>query len=151
MALRHTYFSAQSFNPMPWLEQRLHPCRHAVTLKLRDRPVRVHWTRRAQVALDARERPLCVEMQLYFSCMVKQRVLFHEGPCDDAYVRVNSALRLRASTVESAVCSPEEFAAGYPARRELETTAALRMIPHQLWLDHRDGQWHGEMSFSRPR
>lgn len=147
MALRHTYFSANGFNPMPWLDRRLNPYRHATTVNLRGQPVHVQWTRRAQAALDRRTDPLCVEMQLYFSCVVKKRVLFHEPPDPHVYTRVVAALRLRASAVESDVCSPEDFAAGYPARRELETEAALRMVPRSLWLDYCHGEWVGEMGF----
>ena len=149
MALRHTYFSASGFNPVPWLDRRLHPYRHTATATLRGQPVRVHWTRRAQAALDRRKDPLWVEMQLYFSCVVKKRVLFHETADTGEYTRVTAALNLRASAVESDACSPEVFAAHYPARRELDTAAALRMVPRHLWLDHRHGDWVGEMSFDR--
>ena len=145
MALRHTYFSASGFNPMPWLDRRLNPYRHRASAVIRDRTVQVHWTDRAAAALNDRTRPLHVEMQVYFSCVVKKRVLFHEDAGTATFKEASEQLRLRASAVESDVCTPEAFAEHYPARRELDTRAAGRMVPQDLWLDYRRGEWSGTM------
>lgn len=147
MALRHTYFSANAFNPLPWLQRRLHPFLHHHAITLRGQTVHVRWTKRAQEGLDERSTPLYIEMQLYFSCVVQKRVLFHEPSPDPDYISVNDWLCVRATAVESDVCSPEAFAAEHPARRELESAAALKMVPRALWLDRVDGQWWGEMGF----
>ncbi|MFO7955211.1 hypothetical protein [Thioalkalivibrio sp.] len=146
MALRHTYFSAAGFNPLPHIDRWLHPYRLAADVPLRDRTVHVYCTGRAREALQTRATPLYVEMQLYFSCVVKKRVLFHDTPSRSDFVEAGDHLRVRASTVESDVCSPEAFAAGYPARRELSSVGAQRMVPRNLWLDYRAGQWVGEIA-----
>jgi hypothetical protein len=145
MALRHTYFSASGFNPVPWLDRRLNPYRHQASAVIRDRTVQIHWTERAAAALNERTRPLYVEMQVYFSCIVKKRVLFHADAATEAFTEATQQLRVRASAVESDICTPEAFAAHYPARRELTTPAAGRMVPHHLWLDYQHGEWVGSM------
>ncbi|WP_024327712.1 hypothetical protein [Thioalkalivibrio sp. AKL19] len=146
MALRHTYFSAAGFNPLPHIDRWLHPYRLAAEVTLRERTVHVYWTDRARQALEEQTTPLYVEMQLYFSCVVKKRVLFHESPPRSDFVAAVPQLYVRASTVESDICSPEAFAAGYPARRELSSAGTRRMVPRNLWLDYRAGQWVGEMA-----
>lgn len=146
MALRHTYFSLRGFNPLPWLDRQLHPYCRSETVRLRGQVVRVHWTDRAHAALAERDEPLWVEMQLYFSCVVKKRVLFHDRGHGTEYTPVFGRLQVRASAVESDVCSPADFAAGYPARRELENVGARRMVPRRLWLDYCHGEWVGEMA-----
>ena len=43
---------------------------------INDKPLMVGWTPRAQLELDHRTQPLYVEMELYFSCMVKKYITF---------------------------------------------------------------------------
>ncbi|WP_018881773.1 MULTISPECIES: hypothetical protein [unclassified Thioalkalivibrio] len=150
MALRHTYSSAAGFNPLPHIDRWLHPYRLTTTVMIRGRTIHIHWTDRALEAVEDRATPLYVEMQLYFSCVVKKRVLFYETPPASDFVVAGPRLHVRARTVESDVCSPEDFAAGYPARRELSSAGALRMVPRTLWLDYQGGQWVGEMAVGGP-
>lgn len=146
MALRHTYFSASGLNPLPYLERWWHPHRNGTTVTIRDRAVGIRWTDRARRALAERESALYVEMQLYFSCVVQKHVVFHDTPDHSDFVEAGDNLYVRASAVESDICTPEEFAASHPARRELDSAAAMRMVPRSLWLDYRRGAWTGEMA-----
>lgn len=146
MALRHTYFSAAGLNPLPRIDRWLHPYHPATAVTIRGRRVHIHWTERAREALQDRDAPLYVEMQLYFSCVVKKRVLFHTAATEPDFVQAGPHLHVRASTVESSICSPEDFAAGYPARRELSSAGARRMVPRNLWLDYRGREWRGEIA-----
>ena len=144
MSLRHTYFSASGFNPIPWLERLANPHSHETEVPLRDHPLRVRWTERAEQALQKRSAPLNVEMQLYFSCVVKKRVLFPERARKGTKVP-DGRIRLVFRTVESDACDPESFAAGYPERRDLSSAQARKMHARELWLDFRRGRWEGEM------
>jgi hypothetical protein len=105
MGLRHTYFSAAAFNPLPWLERLTHPYVYRADVTLRDAQLPVRWTARAERALRRREAPLNVEMQLYFSCVVVKRVLFPEVAPADA-VDVNGRVRVAFHVVESEACDP---------------------------------------------
>lgn len=82
-------------------------------------------------------------MQLYFSCVVKKRVLFHEQSLHPDHV-VNDKLRILFRCVQPTSCDPEEFARHYPEKRQLQSTAAQRMHPKELVFDFRDGHWQGE-------
>lgn len=136
-----SYFSIG--NPLQYLDRWFNPPRHTKTVTLRDKPLDVEWTKRAQRALGQRDKPLVIEMQLYFSCVVKKRVLFHDSYDLDA-VAVNDEITVAFRPVESTSCDPVEFAKNYPVKQEFESTAALKMRPKHLLVDYVHGKWVGE-------
>lgn len=50
----------------------------SATVTINGKPVRGEWTAAAARALASREAPLCVELELYFSCLVKKFVHFRD-------------------------------------------------------------------------
>jgi hypothetical protein len=144
VGLRHTYFSAAAFNPLPWLERLTHPYVHQAGVPLRGAQLTVRWTGRAERALRRRTAPLNVQMQLYFSCVVVKRVLFPEAPPADA-MDLQGRIRVAFHVVESEACDPETYAAQHPQRRLLDSPGAGRMRPRELLLDFRRSRWEGEM------
>lgn len=100
----------------------------------------------AERALHGRDSCLCVEMELYFSCLIRKRVHFHRPPRPDA-VRVGEALILSFRPVMSrggclvAEGDPEGLLVDLP------TDGPQRFVPHWLRLDHRKGQWLGEFGY----
>lgn len=141
MNLRDSYFAIPS--PMAFIDRWLHPWKRSNTIVLRDDSLKVSWTNRAQRALLSRHKPLIAEMQLYFSCMVKKRVLFHDET-DHETVTVNEQLKVLFRPVQSLKCSPEEFAENHPVKQEFKTLAAVKMKPKSLEIDFKKGQWVGE-------
>jgi hypothetical protein len=135
-----SYFSIP--DPRRVLDRLLHRCRHRRTVSIGERPVEVCWTQRAALELQRRRQPLVVELQLYFSCMVKKRVLFHDQPLADS-APVSDELRLAFRAVSSAACDPLEFAASYPQGEVLSNAASARMIPRRVELDFRHHGWEG--------
>jgi hypothetical protein len=131
-------------NPLRILDRWLNRFQHRQTLCLDLREVDVRWTDRAERALQLRREPLIVELQLYFSCVVKKRVLFHEQVSFDT-ARVNDRLELAFRPVASAVCEPREFAASFPEGRDLSGGVASRMVPRRVDIDCRKRNW--EASF----
>jgi hypothetical protein len=141
--LRGSYFAIG--NPLNIFLGWLHPYRYCETVSLNGHELEVSWTRRADKSLQQRSHSLLVEMQLYFSCVVQKRVLFHNED-DNDYVVVNKRLRVCFHPVEAEACDPELFASQHPARRVLNSRSATRMHPRQLLIDYRKGQWRGEFS-----
>lgn len=146
MGFKATYFSAEMFDPRVVLARLAHPYRHRATVGLRGGELTIRWTSRAERALRrTRGDPLPVEMQLYFACVVKKRVLFPDRAPAHA-VAVAERFFVHLTTVESDRCDPVSFAANYPVKGELTSAAANRMRARELLLDYRLGKWQGEFS-----
>jgi hypothetical protein len=145
LSLRASYFAIE--NPWRLLDRWINPCRYRQTVQINQRRVDVAWTARAERALRASTQPLVVEMQLYFSCVVKKRVLFHRHT-DFATVRVDDRLEIAFRPVAAAACDPYEFALHYPAARDLSAGPAARMVPRQVEIDFRAGRWQGRFGYA---
>lgn len=143
MTLGQSYFFLGDLAPRRLLERALNPYRHQATVTMHNTPLDVLWSGRAGKVLSGRDKPLHVEMQLYFSCVVKKRVLFHEYK-DDSGITVKGKLNLEFVPVEASSCDPVEFASNYPVRRVMDSPAAGRMHPSVLRIDFRKGRWEGE-------
>lgn len=126
-----------------WIDRKLHPYEVMATVDFAGFPLAVRWTQRAQREFETREKSLNVEMQLYFSCLVKKRIIFHAAAPESA-LRVNEKLRIIFRPVQAASCDPEEFARNYPEKRQLDSRAAQKMRPSTLMLDFKCGEWLGE-------
>lgn len=142
--LHGSYFSIQ--NPVQLIDRWVHAYCHHRNVELNGKRLRVEWTGRAERALSGRRDPVIVEMQLYFSCVVKKLVLFHEQ-ADLETIAVNKKMRIAFRTIQSAVCDPEEFARNYPVGRVLNSPAAAKMIPSKISIDFRKGHWQGEFGY----
>jgi hypothetical protein len=141
MNLHNSYFAIKS--PLEILDRWLNPFRHSARLQFRGKELVIRWTDRAEKAFKLRGKPLIAEMQLYFSCVVKKRVLFHDDSTMDKY-NVNNKLDISFRSVQSSACSPEEFANNYPVNNEFNSNAAKKMHPSLLYLDYHNGNWKGE-------
>ncbi len=144
MNLSNSYFAIA--NPFLLFDRWIHQYRHQRCVLLQGKKIEVTWTKRADEVLEKRREPLMIEMQLYFSCVVKKRVLFHQRVDFDT-VSVDEKLGLGYRAIQSAVCDPETFAQDYPAGRLLDSIAASKMQPSRLNIDFRQGRWQGEMAF----
>ena len=112
---------------------------------LNGKEVDVEWSAAAQSALERREFALTVELELYFSCLVKKFVHFHESPPASESVAVTDQLRLLFRPVTSAACSMDlAERLGRQPEVDLDGPIARKLAPRRVWIDHRRGGWHAE-------
>jgi hypothetical protein len=142
--LQASYFAID--NPLRLLDRWCNKFRHRETVRINQRDVEVSWTERADRALQDGRQRLIVELQLYFSCVVQKRVLFHEDADFDTTV-VNNRLEIAFRPIASAVCDPREFALSHPAGKDLSHGVAARMIPRVVEIDYRRGNWEGRFGY----
>ena len=142
--LSASYFAID--NPLRWLDRWIHRYQHHQTVRINQRDVDVCWTGRAEAALQSSQQPLIIELQLYFSCVVKKRVLFHRQVEFDT-VTVNNRLELAFRPIASAVCEPREFAMNHPMGKDLSRGVAGRMVPGRVEIDFRQGEWEGQFYY----
>ncbi len=101
----------------------------------------LHYTKRAEDQLQQRVQPLIVEMQIYFSCVVQKRVIFHDTYERNSF-QVNDKLSIAQRVVQSDVCTPTYFAENHPIKKELTSKAADKMNAKALFLDYKKGKWN---------
>jgi hypothetical protein len=119
--------------------------RHGVTVAWHGKPVSVEWSRSADAALARRTQPLTVELELYFSCLVKKFVHFHESVPERETMAVNDRLRIYFRTVTSAACSMDlAYCLGRQPEMELDGGVVRKLAPTRVWIDHRRDGWTAE-------
>ncbi len=132
-------------NPFYLIDKWLNPYAYNERITLKDKPLSIEWTKRAQREFIKKNSPLIVEMQLYFSCVVKKRVLFTDNANFNS-ATVNDNLSVAFHPVESASCDPIEFAKNFPEKRRFDSSASQKMHPKQLKIDYKNQIWQGEFS-----
>lgn len=115
------------------------------TVSVNGKPVTVVWTRSAAQKLAERSRPLVLELELYFSCLVKKFVHFHDEAPGRATTQVTDKLQLYFRAVTSTACTMDVAdALGRQPEIELETAAVRKLAPKRVRLDFDSGQWAAE-------
>lgn len=119
--------------------------RHGAQVRVNGRPVDVEWSAGAQAALERREFALTVELELYFSCLVKKFVHFHELAPALESIAVTERLRVAFRPVTSTACSMDMAERlGRQPELDLDGPIAGKLAPKRVWIDHRRGRWQGE-------
>ena len=117
----------------------------SATIHINGKEVLVEWTRSAQQMLKERTQPLMMELELYFSCLIKKFVQFHDGLDNNDTVRISDNFHIRFRTLTSTACSIDELPKGQrQPPTELDTPIAKRLAPKRIRVDYRNQQWQGE-------
>jgi len=121
---------------------------HALrTARLASRDLEVRLSAAASAALAARATPLVVEMELYFSCLIRKRVQFLPAAHPDALcVSLDEQLTVCFRPVMTRQCTLSDVEdkpdlEGFPIQRP------EAFVPKRLALDFRRGAWSGEFGF----
>ncbi|GAB4179324.1 MAG: hypothetical protein OHK0026_01860 [Rhodocyclaceae bacterium] len=118
--------------------------RHTTGIVINGRDVWVEWSESAAAELARRSRPLVVELELYFSCLVKKFVRFHEDAGGRQTVAASEKLLFYFRPVTSTGCSFElAERLGRQPETELSGEAVRRIAPKSVNLDFAGGAWRG--------
>ena len=115
-------------------------------IQLLDRPIAITLTPQAEKALALRQSPLLVEMELYFSCLIRKAVRFYEIPSEDSVI-VSDKLHLRFRPVMTRHCGTD-YEGEEPPLTDFPITRAERYVPHWLRIDNQNGEWRGEFGYA---
>ena len=119
---------------------------HQVITRPRE-PLQLRISRSAQAALDRRESPLLLELELYFSCLVRKRVHVRDELDADAVV-LNDKLRVRFRPVVTQQCAMRDVEPENPPVMDMPAVNPQRFFPHWLTLDFRRGHWIAEFGYA---
>jgi hypothetical protein len=121
------------------------------TVELEGRSLEIEVSRAASEQLDKLETSLKLEMELYFSCMIRKQVRFRQT-LDTLYkVAVNDKLEIGFRPVMTKACSiTDTDENGKPPLTDFPIVKPECYIPHWLKLDYRKGEWQGEFGYLDP-
>ena len=110
------------------------------------KPVRVKWSASAEKEMCNRRSPVLAEMELYFSCLIRKRVLFHEVGGGASYVAINENLQITFRPVMTKSCGTLD-GTGKPPLDDMPVTNPAAFVPSWLTIDFKRGQWQGEFGY----
>ena len=116
-------------------------------IKIQNRSVEISLTRAAEKALSKRELPLFVEMELYFSCLIRKQVLFHELQRQTDSVSAGDKLSVSFHPVVTNSCMIKE-AGKEPEKSDFEMKRKDSFVPKWLKLDFKKGALIGEYGYT---
>ncbi len=132
-------------------ERRLGAKAYSGTVHLEGKPVHVEVSAAAVKALAQRDQALLVELELYFSCLVRKQLRFRLLEADEASqnppVQVLPGLYTRFRAVTTRHCAIVD-AGGKPPVDTMPIRHPERFVPDWIKLDFRARQWLGEYGFA---
>ena len=118
-------------------------------IHLYGKAVQCRITRAARAAAAQLTAPLVVEMELYFSCLVRKALRFRPPTDADAVIeeaRLSEHLRVRFRPVTTQHCSLPADAVE-PPLEAMPVTRPRAFVPRWLKIDFRHGAWCGEFGY----
>jgi hypothetical protein len=101
--------------------------------------------------LSARGVPLFIEMELYFSCLIRKQVRVYEAfivPADEKFsVRFSDKLQISFRPVMTKSCSISSCEDGKPPLSDFPIRKPQSYIPRWLSLDFNRGKWCGDFGY----
>lgn len=110
--------------------------------------VHVEWSAAADNTMATLASPLRVEMELYFSCMIRKVVRFNRTPSVQYAVSITPGLIVGFRPVVTKACSVSEVEEE-PPLEDFHMTKPEAFVPRKLYIDFKRGQWVGEFCMSR--
>jgi hypothetical protein len=116
------------------------------------KPVKVDLTGRAMKAMQKKDQPLFVGMELYFSCFIKKIVRFLDAKPDQDLVKVTDNLYLYFRPVQSKSCNIHDLQGmNSPKLIDFNVIKKKALVPGALTIDFKGGKWTGEYIYSRQK
>ena len=115
-------------------------------VELGGKQVTVNVSGSAQRQLDRRQTPLCAEMELYFSCLIRKKVRFRESEeCSNSVV-AGDQLQVAFRPVMTKICG-KDFEGKEPPLTDFPIANPKPYVPKWLNIDFRGGEWVGEFGY----
>lgn len=118
------------------------------TVDLGGKSLKLSISRRAETRLRQRSEPLLLEMELYFSCLIRKRVYVRESAEGREAIPVNDHLIIWFRPVVTGTCAIRECEPDNPPVVDMPMTDPGRYFPRWLTLDYRAGQWRADFGYA---
>ena len=125
---------------------------NSLSAEILNKQIQVEISRNAQQQLDKRTSPLFIEMELYFSCMIRKQVRVRESLHDELDKRfsiwVLDNLHISFRPVMTKSCSIASCDNGKPPLSDFPIQKPESYIPKWLKLDYKKNEWCGEFGYT---
>ena len=108
-----------------------------------DRKVLIECTGRAEKQLDMLDGPLFVEMELYFSCLIRKAVRFGTEARAENFIAAAPKLRIGFRPVVALACNANDFEGEQPLT-DFPIVKPQACVPKRLTIDYKNGNWAGD-------
>ena len=111
------------------------------TIEILGKPVLVEWSASADKKLQELTEPLSVEMELYFSCLIRKAVRFGRDAHAAEFSSVSPHLKVGFRPIMTKACNVRDFPIVKPEA----------FVPKRLTIDYKRGKWSGDFFLQRDR
>jgi len=113
------------------------------TVEILGKKVLVEWSTSADKKLQELAEPLAVEMELYFSCLIRKAVRFGRDAQAGNFALAAPRLKIGFRPVMTKACRVSDFE-GEPPLEDFPIVKPEAFVPKRLTIDYRGGKWIGE-------
>ncbi|MHB1236758.1 MAG: hypothetical protein ACYCY7_04265 [Gallionella sp.] len=118
------------------------------TIELLGKKVLVEWTSSADKKLQELDQPLAVEMELYFSCLIRKAVRFGGDAQAANFAFAAPRLKIGFRPVMTKACNVKDFEVEPPVE-DFPIVRPEAFVPKRLKIDYKAGKWIGEFFLQR--
>ncbi len=113
------------------------------TIEILGKQVLVEWSRSADQKMQSLVEPLMVEMELYFSCLIRKAVRFGADAQASSFAVASPNLKIGFRPVMTRACSVGDFADA-PPLTDFPIVKPEAYVPKRISIDFKNGQWTGD-------
>lgn len=117
-------------------------------ITVQGRSLKLTISKQAQARLDRRTEPLFLELELYFSCLIRKRVHVREVVDGEDVLALSEKLNVRFRPVVTQTCAMRDVERDNPPVKDMPIVKPERYFPHWLILDYRRGEWQAEFGYA---
>lgn len=121
------------------------------SIEMMGKKIQLEISRRAEKQLGERTAPLYVEMELYFSCLLRKEIRIYETPreqLNEAFTtRLSDNIHISFRPVMTKACSVSSCEGESPPLSDFPIQKPESYVPKWLKLDFKKGEWCGDFGY----
>jgi hypothetical protein len=121
------------------------------SVEIMGKKIKVELSGKAEKQLSARAAPLFVEMELYFSCLLRKEIRIYESQREntneDFSTHLSGNLHISFRPVMTKSCSVSSCEGEKPPLSDFPIEKPRSFVPKWLKLDYKRGEWCGDFGY----
>ena len=113
------------------------------TVEILGKQVVVEWSATANQQMQTLAEPLLVEMELFFSCLIRKTVRFGHEAEAASFAQASPHLKVGFRPVATRACRMSDVE-DEPPMEDFPVVKPEAFVPKRLAIDYRGGEWTGE-------